>query len=54
MQVYYDMLVWNAKKMSYKMHYRDNEADEFVRKWRGWFSQNYEGCDVQLQESCDW
>ena len=55
LQVYYDMLVWDAKRISYKLYYKDNEADDFIRKWREWFSQHYQGCDVQLDKnSNDW
>lgn len=44
MQVYYDLIVWEAKKFSRKMTYKDNEADSYILKWREWFSQNYVGC----------
>lgn len=55
LQVYYDMLVWDAKRVSYKLYYKDNEADKFIRNWREWFSQSYQGCDVQLEKSInDW
>jgi hypothetical protein len=55
MQVYYDMNVWNTKRISYKLYYKENEADTFIRGWREWFSQHYQGCDVQLQsQSIDW
>ncbi len=55
LQVYYDMLVWDAKKVSYKLHYKDNEADRFIVRWREWFSQHYQGCDVQLEKGInDW
>jgi hypothetical protein len=55
MQVYYDMLVWDAKKFGHKICVKDNEADRFIRSWREWFAQHYKGCEVQLQEtSTDW
>lgn len=47
MQVYYDMLVWDSKQFSRKMHYKENDADKFIRSWRGWASQHYDGCSVQ-------
>ena len=50
MQVYYDMLVWDAKKFGHKIYVKDNEADRFIRSWREWFSQHYKGCDKQLRE----
>lgn len=53
LQVYYDMLVWDAKRVSYKLYYKDNEADQFIRSWREWFSQHYQGCDVQLKQEKD-
>ena len=53
LQVYYDMLVWDAKRVSYKLFYKDNEADQFIRNWREWFSQHYQGCDVQLKKEKD-
>lgn len=55
MQVYYDMLVWDAKKFAHKIYVKDNEADRFIRSWREWFAQHYKGCEVQLQDaSTDW
>ena len=55
LQVYYDMLVWDAKRVSYKLHYKDNDADRFIRSWREWFSQHYQGCAVQLEKNInDW
>jgi hypothetical protein len=27
MQVFYDMLIWDAKKFSRKMYYKDNKSD---------------------------
>ena len=47
-QVYYDMLVWDAKKFGHKIYVKDNEADTFIKSWREWFSQHYKGCEVQL------
>lgn len=44
MQVYYDMLVWDAKKFGHKIFLKDNEADRFIKTWREWFSQHYDGC----------
>jgi hypothetical protein len=53
--VYYDMLIWDAKRVSYKLYYKDNEADSFIVKWREWVSQHYQGCDKQLVcSSTDW
>jgi hypothetical protein len=41
-QVYNDMLVWDAKRFAHKIYYRPNtEADEFILKWRTWFSKYY-------------
>ena len=56
MQVFYDMLVWDAKKIGYKVYLKDNEADKFIKEWREWFSQNYDGCAKQLKkkETLDW
>jgi phenylpropionate dioxygenase-like ring-hydroxylating dioxygenase large terminal subunit len=34
MQVFYDMLVWDAKKFGHKICLKDNEADRFIRAWR--------------------
>lgn len=48
-QVFNDMQVWNAKKFSKKMYYKDNEADQFIKKWRTWFSKFYEGCKSAKQ-----
>ena len=49
MQVYYDVIVWDAKQIAYKMCVKDNDADRFIKSWREWFSQHYEGCSKQLQ-----
>jgi hypothetical protein len=55
MQVYYDMIVWDAKRVSYKLFYKENEADRFIKGWREWFSQHYQGCHSQLEKSIhDW
>ena len=55
MQVYYDMMVWDAKRVSYKLYYKANEADSFIVKWREWVSQHYQGCESQLaSNSTDW
>jgi hypothetical protein len=55
MQVYNDMLVWDAKRVSYKLYFKDNEADRFIKSWREWFSQHYQGCAVQLEKNInDW
>jgi hypothetical protein len=55
LQVFFDMLVWNAKRVSYKLYYKNNEADRFIPSWRECFSQHYQGCDVQLEKRVnDW
>ena len=38
------MLIWDAKKFGYTIHYKNNEADRFVLGWRKWFSKYYQGC----------
>lgn len=43
-QVYNDMLVWDAKKFGQKVYYKNNEADDFILRWRDWFSKYYQGC----------
>ena len=43
-QVYNDMLIWDAKKFGHKIYYKENEADTFILNWRKWFSKYYEGC----------
>lgn len=50
MQVYYDMVVWNAKKFGYKIFVKNNEADQFIRSWREWYSQHYKGCKPEKFE----
>ena len=45
-QVYNDMLIWDSKKFGHKIHIKDNEADDFILKWRDWFSKYYEGCKI--------
>ena len=52
-QVYNDMLIWDSKKFGNKVHYKDNDADEFILKWRDWFSKYYEGCRVD-DGDVDW
>ena len=55
MQVYYDMLIWDSKKFGHKIHLKDNEGDRFIKNWREWFSQHYDGCQSQLDpNSMDW
>lgn len=58
-QVYNDMLVWDAKKFGHKIHYRkDCEAENFILNWRAWFSKYYQGCSSvpseNSPENCDW
>lgn len=49
-QVYNDMLVWDAKKFGYNINYRKNcEADDFILNWRAWFSKYYQGCSRREQ-----
>ena len=43
-QVNSDMAVWESKTFARKIHYKDDEGDEYIRKWREWYSQHYEGC----------
>lgn len=39
------MLIWDSKKFGNKIHYKEGfEADEFILKWRAWFSKYYKGC----------
>ena len=52
-QVYNDMLIWDSKKFGNKVYYKDNDADEFILKWRDWFSKYYEGCRVD-DGDVDW
>ena len=48
MQVYYDMLIWDSKRFGHKIYLKDNEGDRFIKNWREWFSQHYDGCYSQL------
>jgi hypothetical protein len=50
MQVYYDLLVWDAKRFGHKIFLKDNEADRFIKSWREWFSQHYDGCGEPSQD----
>ena len=52
MQVTNDMYIWDSKKFGHKFHTKENEADEFIVKWREWFSKYYEGC--KKDNSVDW
>lgn len=44
-QVYNDLIVWDAKRFGHRIFYRtNNEADQFILNWRAWFSKYYQGC----------
>ena len=44
-QVTSDMYIWDSKKFGRKIYYKEGDvADEFIRGWREWYSQHYEGC----------
>lgn len=54
-QVYNDMIVWDAKKFGYRVYYKENEADQFILNWRKWFSKYYQGCGIKKdRELIDW
>ena len=50
-QVTNDMRIWNNKRFSRKLHYRENvEADKYILNWRKWFSKYYEGTEERQKE----
>ena len=39
------MYIWDAKKFARNINFKKGEkADEFLKSWREWYSQHYEGC----------
>lgn len=56
-QVFNDMYIWDSKKFGHQIYYKKNcEADEFILKWRAWFSKYYQGCarEDPKNASVDW
>ena len=54
-QVTNDMYIWEAKKFGRNLNFKKGEeADVFLRKWREWYSQNYEGCLEKERNSTGW
>jgi cholesterol 7-dehydrogenase len=54
-QVTNDMYIWNGKKFGRKIQLRENEeADVYIREWRKWFSQHYEGCLEKEKNRVSW
>lgn len=57
-QVLNDGVVWDNKKFGYKAYFNKykNDADDYLIKWRKWYSQFYEGCkEEEEKKNClDW
>jgi cholesterol 7-dehydrogenase len=54
-QVLNDGVVWDNKKFGYKAYFNKNknEGDEYLIRWRKWYSQFYEGCKQEEErKSC--
>ena len=44
-QVASDMEVWDTKRFSHNIYFKKgDEMDGFLKGWREWYSQYYEGC----------
>ena len=44
-QVASDMTVWDTKRFARNLYFKKGEqADEYLKGWREWYSQYYEGC----------
>ncbi len=44
-QVTNDMYIWDAKKFGRNVNFKKGEkADEYLKSWREWYSQHYQGC----------
>jgi cholesterol 7-dehydrogenase len=57
-QVLNDGVVWDNKKFGYKAYFNKNknDADDYLIKWRKWYSQFYEGCkeEEEKKKCLDW
>ena len=51
MQVTNDMWIWESKRFARKAHLVEGrESDEWIKGWREWASQHYQGCQEREQE----
>jgi hypothetical protein len=51
MQVTSDMFVWEGKQFARKAHLMDGrESDSWIKGWREWASQHYQGCAEKEKE----
>lgn len=54
-QVTSDMYLWEAKRFGRKVHFRQgDQADSFLKEWREWYSQHYEGCANKSKNNLQW
>lgn len=56
-QVYNDTIIWNKKIFGSKLVYNlKTQADIFLKNWREWYAQFYEGCKENEEkiEKLDW
>ncbi len=54
-QVLLDGVIWDNKKFAYNGYFNrsSSEADDFLIRWRQWFSQYYDGCK-QEKNTLEW
>lgn len=54
-QVTNDMYIWDSKRFGRNLNFKKGEeADQFLKSWREWYSQNYEGCLEKERNSLSW
>ena len=54
-QVTNDMYIWESKKFARSINFKKGEpADEFLKSWREWYSQHYQGCLEKERDSTSW
>lgn len=55
-QVTNDMHIWSAKRFARKAFLmEERESDQFIKNWRVWASQHYQGCEYQAKnEAFSW
>ncbi len=54
-QVASDMYVWDTKRFGRNLFFKKGEvADEYLKGWREWYSQYYQGCLAKERNSMEW
>lgn len=49
------MFIWDAKKFGRSVCFKKGEeADVYLKSWREWYSQHYEGCKDKEKNGISW